>query len=242
MSQYSMMRLYDSTGQPLKMGRLLGRGAQGDVYALDKTPSLAIKLYRESLSPRVTERLRTMVGIGNQRLLKVSAWPVDVVLDGPGGKMIGFLMPNFSGYKPVHQLFGVKSRLFHYPNASWPFLIHVAANIARTFSLIHELGHIVGDVSSTNILVSPSAIVALIDCDSYQVITDTDRFRCEGGTTGYVPSELIGADFSNTIRTNDHDSFGLAVLIFQLLFMGRHPFSGTYKGGGEKDLDVFVKE
>src|SRR5262249_5624522 len=236
------MKLFDSNGQSIKAGRLLGRGARGDVYVLEGTPNLAIKLYREPLSPRMVERLRQMVKICNLRLLKVSAWPVNIVLNAPEGDVIGFVMPNFSGFKPIHQLFSVKSRLLHYPNASWPFLIHVATNIARTFSLIHEHGHIIGDISSTNVMVSPYAIVALIDCDNYQVVTETDRFLCEGGTTGYVPSELIGADFNSFARTTNHDSFGLAVLIFQLLFMGRHPFSGTYDGVGEKDLDVFVKE
>lgn len=237
-----MMKLYDSKGQSIKTGRLLGRGARGDVYALEGYSNLAAKIYRESQPGRSIERLKAMVGIGNHRLLKAAAWPVDTVLDGNGEKIVGFLMPNFSGYKPIHQVFGVKSRLLYYPTATWPFLIHVATNIARTFSLIHESGHIIGDVSSTNVMVSPNALVALIDCDNYQVITGNRQYLCEGGTTGYVPSELIGADFSSEIRTEDHDAFGLAVLIFQMLFMGRHPFSGTYKGTGEKDLDVFVKE
>jgi DNA-binding helix-hairpin-helix protein with protein kinase domain len=236
------MKLYDSKGQLIKTGRLLGRGARGDVYALEGYSNLAAKLYRETLSARTIERLQAMVRIGNHRLLKAAAWPLDTIIDSAGEKIVGFLMPNFSGYKPIHQVFGVKSRLLHYPTATWPFLIHVATNAARSFSLIHESGHIIGDVSSTNVMVSPNALVALIDCDNYQVITENRQFLCEGGTTGYVPSEIIGADFSIQVRTKDHDSFGLAVLIFQLLFLGRHPFSGTFRGGGEKDLDLFVKE
>ena len=34
----------------------------------------------------------------------------------------------------------------------------------------------------------------------------------------------------------NHDNFGLAVLIFQLLFMGRHPFSGRYQRPGRHAL------
>ena len=30
------------------------------------------------------------------------------------------------------------------------------------------------------------------------------------------------------LRTPEHDRFGLAVLVFQLLFMGRHPFAGRH--------------
>jgi DNA-binding helix-hairpin-helix protein with protein kinase domain len=190
----------------------------------------------------MAERLMTMVRLDNQRLLKVSAWPLQTLSENPNGRILGFVMTSFAGFKPIHQLTGVKSRMAHYATAGWPFLIHTAANAARTFSVIHEHNHVIGDVSSTNVLVSNNALVALIDCDNFQVVTATDRFLCEGGTTGFIPSELIGADFSRIIRTQDHDSFGLAVLIFQLLLMGRHPFSGAFREGGEKDLDQFVKE
>jgi DNA-binding helix-hairpin-helix protein with protein kinase domain len=236
------MQLFSNSGQIIKVGKLLGRGAKGDVYSVEGHAKLAAKVYREPLSPRMAERLMTMVRLDNQRLLKVSAWPLQTLSDSPNGRIQGFLMTSFAGFKPIHQLTGVKSRMAHYATAGWPFLIHTAANAARTFSVIHEHNHVIGDVSSTNVLVSNNALVALIDCDNFQVVTATDRFFCEGGTTGFIPSELIGADFSRIIRTQNHDSFGLAVLIFQLLMMGRHPFSGTFRDGGEKDLDFFVRE
>jgi DNA-binding helix-hairpin-helix protein with protein kinase domain len=44
------------------------------------------------------------------------------------------------------------------------------------------------------------------------------------------------------VRTANHDAFGLAVLIFQLLFMGRHPFSGSYLGPGEMALERGIQE
>src|SRR5262249_47292839 len=40
----------------------------------------------------------------------------------------------------------------------------------------------------------------------------------------------------------EHDSFGLAVVIFQLLFMGRHPFSGRYLDVGEMPLERAIRE
>ncbi|MCX8501531.1 MAG: hypothetical protein ORO03_07545, partial [Alphaproteobacteria bacterium] len=42
--------------------------------------------------------------------------------------------------------------------------------------------------------------------------------------------ELQGRSFSEVYRTVNHDNFGLAVLIFQLLMMGRHPYAGRYLG------------
>lgn len=44
------------------------------------------------------------------------------------------------------------------------------------------------------------------------------------------------------LRTQNHDAFGLAVLIFQILFMGRHPFSGQYLGAGDMSLERAIQE
>ena len=43
-------------------------------------------------------------------------------------------------------------------------------------------------------------------------------------------------------RTANHDAFGLAVMIFHLLFMGRHPFSGGYIGIGEMPIPKAISE
>jgi DNA-binding helix-hairpin-helix protein with protein kinase domain len=44
----------------------------------------------------------------------------------------------------------------------------------------------------------------------------------------FTPPELQGKDFGNVTRTPQHDAFGLSILIFYLLFLGRHPFMGLY--------------
>ncbi len=46
----------------------------------------------------------------------------------------------------------------------------------------------------------------------------------------YQPPELYGRSYAGLERTPDHDRFGLAVLIFQLVFMGRHPWAGLWNG------------
>lgn len=48
-------------------------------------------------------------------------------------------------------------------------------------------------------------------------------------------------NFRVTPRTPNHDNFGLAVLIFQLLFLGRHPFAGRYLNG-EPSLGDAIKQ
>jgi DNA-binding helix-hairpin-helix protein with protein kinase domain len=43
-------------------------------------------------------------------------------------------------------------------------------------------------------------------------------------------------------RSANHDNFGLALLIFHLLFMGRHPFSGRYGGAGDMPIEKAIAE
>jgi DNA-binding helix-hairpin-helix protein with protein kinase domain len=55
------------------------------------------------------------------------------------------------------------------------------------------------------------------------------------GRPEYTPPELQGVAFADVDRLPQHDAFALAVLIFQLLMGGIHPFAGRYTGAGEPD-------
>jgi DNA-binding helix-hairpin-helix protein with protein kinase domain len=44
------------------------------------------------------------------------------------------------------------------------------------------------------------------------------------------------------VRTPNHDAFGLAILIFHLLFMGRHPFAGRFLGPGDMPIERAISE
>src|SRR5207253_347167 len=79
-------------------------------------------------------------------------------------------------------------------------------------------------------------------CDSFQIMAQGYRFLCEVGISTHLPPELQGRTLHGIVRTVDHDSFGLAVIIFQLLFMGRHPFSGTSLSSTDMPLERAIKE
>jgi DNA-binding helix-hairpin-helix protein with protein kinase domain len=65
---------------------------------------------------------------------------------------------------------------------------------------------------------------------------------CDVGVSTHQPPELQGVSLRNKLRTQNHDNFGLAVIIFQLLFIGRHPFSGMYLGSGDMPIEKAIKE
>jgi hypothetical protein len=75
------------------------------------------------------------------------------------------------------------------------------------------------------------------------VASGNNDFLCQVGTPEYTPPELQGSRFDRGVRrTPNHDNFGLAILVFQLLFLGRHPFSGKFLGSGEMPLERAIKE
>ncbi len=232
---------YNSQSQPIELSRKLGTGGEGSVYEIANQPDLVAKIYHEAPSPEKAEKLIAMSKLSNERLLKIAAWPVDVLRSETDGEFAGFVMKKIGQAAEVHTLHSPKSRLQKFPEASWAFLIYVAANVARAVATTHEHGFIVGDLNPKNILVTQQATVALLDCDSFQVTTEGKTFRCEGGFPEYLPPELQGKSLRDVERLPEHDCFGLAVIIFQLLFMGRHPFSGRFLAAGEQTLEEAIR-
>jgi DNA-binding helix-hairpin-helix protein with protein kinase domain len=233
---------YNSDAGIVHTGEQIGAGGEGTVYEVQGRSDLAAKVYHQPPTPEKVEKLLALSRLGTGRLFKLSAWPVDLLRSKPEGDVVGFLMKRVNDGREVHALHSPKSRLQSFPEASWAFLIYVAANIVRAIATIHEHGFVIGDVNPKNILVTRRATVFLLDCDSFQVSAGGKSYRCEGGFPEYTPPELQGRAFGAIERQPEHDYFGLAVAVFQLLFLGRHPFSGLYLGAGEMPLERAIRE
>lgn len=242
MASKTKHQVYDGRGQLVPLNTELGRGGEGAIFDVRNAPGLAAKIYDSPVDDQKAEKLKVMPGLSTDRLAALTAWPVDVLFDRPNGKIIGLLMPKIANHQDIHILYGVKSRLINFPNATWPFLVHAAANVARAFAVVHDHNHVIGDVNHGSVLVSQDATVKLIDCDSFQIKANGRSYPCLVGVPPYTPPEIQGQHFSRVIRTANHDNFGLAVFIFQLLFMGRHPFSGRYLGTGEMPIEKAIGE
>ena len=236
------MRVYDHRGQEVALGAKLGAGGEGDVFAVTGPRMVAAKIYHQALANEKAAKLGHMASLVTPELTELSAWPIDLLHDKPGGRVVGLLMPKVEDHEPIHFLYGPKSRLQKFPDARWPFLIHTAINMCRAFRAIHNDGHVVGDVNHGNLFVSRKATVRFIDCDSFQINARGFHYLCEVGVSTHTPPELQGVPFRSTRRTPNHDAFGMAVLIFQLLFMGRHPFSGSFTGRGDMPIEQAIKE
>jgi hypothetical protein len=51
------------------------------------------------------------------------------------------------------------------------------------------------------------------------VIANGKRFACEVGVETFTPPELQGKNLREVVRTANHDNFGLAIMVFLLLFI-----------------------
>lgn len=223
-----MRTLYTGKGAAVQLGRELGKGGEGSVFELANNQQSVAKLYHCTPDAMKQAKLRFMAATADAQLLKYAAWPQDTLHPTKNGPVIGFSMPKVTDRAPIHMLYSPAHRRQDYPNAGWDFLLLAARNTAAAFETLHAKGHVLGDVNQGNVMVGRDTIVTLIDCDSFQIAANGNVHLCEVGVAHFTPPELQGiSSFSGIRRTANHDNFGLALLVFHILFGGRHPYSGV---------------
>lgn len=236
-------RLFSSKGTPLEIGAMVGRGGEGAVFDVPSLGAQVAKLYHQQPDANKQAKLSFMAATADQQLLNYVAWPQETLHAEPGGKIVGFLMPKVSGKAPVHMVYSPAHRRQDYPSAAWDFLLYVARNIAASFETLHAHGHVIGDVNQNSVMVGKDSKVVLIDSDSFQVNARGTMHLCEVGVAHFTPPELQSLpSFDGFTRTSNHDNFGLALLVFHVLFGGRHPYSGVpLKDGVGDALETDIK-
>ena len=238
------MKWFNEHGAEVRLGAELARAGEGVIYEVASTPTLVAKLYHKDKVPDLKKatKLQHMCRVRNTGLLNISAWPQGLLYSESDRKTVrGFLMPRIQG-KEIHHLYGPGDRQKEFPSAAWDFLIRVAGNCAAAFETLHENGVVMADVNEKNLLVTSNGLVRLIDCDSYQFRDGNTQYLCEVGVPLWTPPELQRQAFRGLERTPNHDRFGLAVLIFELLFMGRHPFAGVPDGHRQCEIHEAIQE
>ena len=225
----------------------LGSGGEGTVYRLKDYPDLVAKIYHsDKLMDDTIRKLEVMIEhplvTEDERTghLFVS-WPKDILREKEDGPVIGFLMPKVetANANTLIDYYNRSQRRANAPKINYANLCSTAKSLAIALNRIHGISYtfIVGDINESNAVITKDGQITLIDADSFQV-TDrrhgrTRTLRCSVGKREYTPPELRGRDFKRVNRNQYHDSFALAVIIYQLLMEGAHPFLGIYTGEGE---------
>jgi len=228
-------------GGTIRLGAILGKGGEGTVYSVEGDPQQAAKIYLPGLAGERRDKIVAMVGTKLHACASFVAFPTDTLFDRSGA-FAGFTMRKVGGRKPVHELYSPTGRKTAFPTATYPLLVRAISNIARAMASVHTTGCVVGDINHSGVLISGDATAVLIDSDSFQFCHSGRLYPCKVGVPEFTSPELQAKPLDSVIRTPNHDAFGLAILIFYTLFMGRHPFAGRYRGSGDMPMDRAIAE
>ncbi len=234
------------SGDRLKLiNKPIGIGGEGKVFrvANEGMSNLVAKIYNKYPDQDHQRKLKTMVSMRDPNLLESSAWPDDLLIDSGTGKICGFTMQEVTESEPLHHFYSPSWRKQNQPFSSWDNLLQLTANLAAVFCVAHSKGIIIGDVNPNSVRVRNNGRVVLIDADSFQISSGSEVFRCRVGVPSFTAPELLAATMSydSIKRELNHDLFGLSLLIFHVLFMGRHPFAGVFSGSGDTPIESHIK-
>ncbi|MFI7402925.1 hypothetical protein ACIBW9_21055 [Streptomyces sp. NPDC049541] len=209
-------------------------GGQAAVFPVEGDDHTVVKLYRDRPGPDQERRLTRMLAMSPLAARPTDAsqppelaWPT-ALARGPEGEFLGYAMHRFGepGHVQLVGLFTRAQRLRLFPDrADWRFLLGVSWNLAFMTARMHHDNLVIGDFSSSNVVVDANGFVTFLDCDSI-AFTDPvtgEAFPCLMHTTDYSsPERQAGGP-----ATRASDDFALAVLVYQLLTAGNHPFGGV---------------
>ena len=234
----------DSDGRSVELGTILSRGGEGFIHEVPSLPNLVAKIWRdpnERQARKLEVLLRHAPNLPEHVRARIElAWPSEALYD-EHNTMRGYLMPKvpLDQYHELVRYCIPAARRGLEQERGAPFtrneLLTIARNVAEVFRILHVMGYLIGDVNHTNFLVRGNGKTFVIDLDSIQA-RDPDTgevHRCTVGKEDFTPPRLMGQRFEDVDRTPDDDMFGLAVLVFQLLMDGNHPFDPVDQTGEE---------
>lgn len=232
------MTLYLASGRPVQLsGEELGNGSEGTVIGVEGTRDLCAKLYYEpptdggaKLDALIASPLAHLRGDHPEH--HHLAWPLARLVDDDGATR-GVLIPRVDGVQ-LTKLFDPALRANALAEPTWRTALITASRTGRLVSTLHNSGVVLGDISPANLMLSHSGHVTLIDCDTVQLRDPSGHLHlCPKITPEYAPPEALG--LSVPALDEHHDSFGLAVMICQILMEGQHPYEGVPSDDTDRD-------
>jgi len=233
--------------QRITLGERIGRGTEAEVFDVVDFAGCAAKIYSEPPDKVMARRakLETMLARPPEKKsisaagkeLPLLAWPTHV-LEDDAGRFTGFLMPKVMAKLPQDEAVSLVTYMSRTEMAkaltnndrSLPWRLLVCRNLAGVTADLHRQGHYVVDFKPQNIDVfKNTGIPCLLDTDSFSIAPlEGPRFPARMYTPEYACRELLENKVGPSGVADDlQDRFALAVLMFQLLNKGIHPFQGV---------------
>ncbi|WP_414552490.1 protein kinase domain-containing protein [Anabaena sp. CCY 0017] len=227
------MDVYDGRGNSRQLGEQIGGGGQGNVYLVESEPNKVVKIFHpDKLKERggeFREKIELQKGMTELAEHPHIAWPRILVFD-QNHNPIGYAMKRVQGV-PLTKLAHAKLYERFFPDLDRIKIVEMLLRLLDVVAALHKNQVYIGDINLENIICNPQTFQPyLIDADSYQVKKDNKVYRCPVGRPEMTPIEHHQKDFQHITRTVESDLFSLAILMFQCLMIGRHPYDNI--GGG----------
>lgn len=226
------------TGESVSLSETpFAQGGEAVVYTVPRFPNAVVKLYHPQILEKRGGSLRTKINAmaGESKLAGFRqrtgvAWPKFSVFD-ERDQWCGYAMSKANG-KRMNVLAHFKAYGENFPGLDRPALVRFMLSLLSTVEALHQAGVMIGDYNPANFLCDPgNCSVTLIDSDSWQLTSSDKTFYCPVAAPDMLAPELQGKELGKTRRTLESEYFSLAILLFKMLMLGRHPYD-TIGGKG----------
>lgn len=233
-------QLQDENGKIYQIGDLIKSGGAGSVSHINNAPSQVSKVYHDKIDKayylkKITamqklEPTLKAVSVNDIPIIQL-AWP-QARLYNSQKQFVGFVMPELDVKNTIELEYILQERqakAHHLPTGMGAKVI-LAYNLCSLIDALHQQGHRIIDMKPLNLRFYKSSLyMSLLDCDGFSIQGEKIRYPAGQFTVEYLAPEFQAKQAIPQDQEERQDLFALAVIIFQLLNFGIHPFSGRPK-------------
>lgn len=235
----------------LPLGKLLGEGATGRFHAIPALPGAAAKLYHDAEEAALHEaRIEALIAAPpalpaaeheGMRYPQI-AWPQAKLFDR-SGRFIGYLKPeiDFDITTNLADLLDDQARRRAWVSSYYGYRVLVARNLASVIAELHRAGHHMIDLRPEKLrFYRATWWIAVAHADGFSTAHKRERTPADQLSEDYVAPESWARPIAQLGA--EQDLFALAIILFQLLNNGIHPFASgpTRKRGQPTDIQTRI--
>jgi serine/threonine protein kinase len=224
----------------------IGSGGTADVYAVNAHPDIVAKLYNQPHKINFDKLKVLSDRLSGEPFSAHLAIPDDLV-SGPGG-LVGFTQKYFDNTSfleldywiegPLKKSLSPLQRGLH-------FRLTILRTLADIIAGLHSNNIAIVDLKPSNILVHRvTGQAAIVDCDAFCVLDASGNieYPAHEVTVGYCNGDALRKGLPPTKLSYKQDSFAFAVIAFQILNNGIHPYQGIICADlKDHNLDSLIK-
>ncbi|WP_191091681.1 DNA-binding protein [Affinibrenneria salicis] len=231
------VQLQDQQGNAYRIGKLIKSGGAGSVSHIDNASGKVSKVYHDKIDkPYHQRKITAMLAlrpeiepvIVHEKPIVQLAWPEAPLFDR-NKRFVGFVMPELDVRNTIELEYILQERQAkaHQLPTGLGAKVSLSYNLCSLVEALHRQGHRIIDMKPLNLRFYKSSLyMALLDCDGFSIQGVNERFPAGQFTVEYLAPEFQKAQKVPENQEEWQDRFALAVIVFQLLNFGIHPFSG----------------